>query len=98
MEQNTKVDRTKTVDLNPESANYAFEIANERGQSLLGWYHSHPIFIVEPSVIDVNNQKLYQKQWNRGNKPFVAMIVGTYNRYIKSATSLLKCFHLPLNK
>jgi len=97
MDSDGTIDRSKTVDLDPESAHEASNIAERRKQNILGWYHSHPIFIVEPSVIDVNNQKEYQKQWNSGNKPFMALIVGPYNKEIKTSTSLLKCFYLPKN-
>ena len=32
----------------------------KRGENVVGWYHSHPFFPVEPSLIDVRNHNLHQ--------------------------------------
>lgn len=83
--------------MDPESGRLAFNKAYERGQCIIGWYHSHPQFDVNPSNIDVNNHRLYQTTFNNEGKPFVALIVGTFSNLIESKgsfTSLLRCFHL----
>jgi len=87
------VDRTKTVELDPESAREQYRKIEERNQDLLGWYHSHPRFDVNPSHIDVANHDNMQTMFNQENKPFVGVIVGTYSNIIdhkSSFTSLLK--------
>ena len=94
-------DRTKTVEMNPESARLAYNKALNRDQSIIGWYHSHPQFEVDPSNIDVMNHNAYQAQFNKDNKPFMALIVGTYSQTIEPTglfTSLLKWFHLTEEK
>jgi len=96
--EDIEADRTKTVEMEPESAKFAHEKAVSRGQSVIGWYHSHPQFDVNPSNIDVNNHMQNQQIFDNDKKPFVALIVGTYSHLIDtkgSFTSLLKWFHLP---
>lgn len=91
-----KADRTKTVEMDPESGRLALEKANKRGQNLIGWYHSHPQFQVDPSNIDVSNHQTYQQNFERDGHPFVALIIGTYWTEIESKglfTSQLRCFH-----
>ena len=63
------------------------------GLKVLGWYHSHPSFQPDPSVVDCENQGNYQKLFHsidnfneqthlprEENCPFVGLIVGTYDR------------------
>lgn len=91
--ENIKADRTKTVEMDPESARMASDRATKKGQHILGWYHSHPQFDVNPSNIDVNNHRGYQQQWNNEQKPFVALIIGTFANIIDTKglfTSLFK--------
>ena len=52
------MDRAKTVEMDPESAEDARNTAEIRNQAILGWYHSHPIFDVNPSNIDIENQSM----------------------------------------
>ena len=35
-----------------------------RPEMVVGWYHSHPKFEVNPSHIDVINHETYQKMFN----------------------------------
>lgn len=82
--------------MDPESSQLAYVKADNRGQRLLGWYHSHPQFQVDPSNIDVNNHDNYQKLFEREGVPFVALIIGTYWNEIEAKglySSLLRCFH-----
>lgn len=90
-------DRTKTVEMDPESARLAHEKATDRSQLIIGWYHSHPQFEVDPSNIDVLNHKAYQNQFNNDACPFVALIVGTFAQTLETFedfTSLLNWFHV----
>ena len=59
---------------------------------MLGWYHSHPIFEVNPSNIDIDNQKQQQDMFfNDNEKPFVGFIVGPYWQNVMSD---LRCFYV----
>lgn len=58
----------------------------------MGWYHSHPVFKVEPSVVDIQNHEIYQKTFEAEGLPFVAVIIGPYHDQ-SSPDSLLKVFH-----
>eukprot|EP00347_Sterkiella_histriomuscorum_P005805 403355203 len=88
-----QVERQKNVDLCPVSANNARMIIQSRGQQVLGWYHSHPFFPVEPSLIDIRNHAVYQKNFDLENMPFVALIIGPYSTKNRNE-SLQKVFHL----
>lgn len=99
--ENIEADRSKTVEMDPESAREASNKAHDRDQNVIGWYHSHPMFDVNPSKIDVHNHQSNQTIFNNENKPFVGLIVGTYSKQIDSKTnytSLLKCFYLEFGK
>ena len=95
--ENTFQDRTKSVEMDPESSELNRKLAETRGQTIWGWYHSHPIFETSPSKIDIFNQHSYQHFFNSDcNKPFVAFIVGPYSPKLNSSKviSELKCFHV----
>lgn len=79
--------------MDPQDANKVFEIIENKGMSILGWYHSHPIFEVNPSNIDVNTHETYQSSFHKDNKPFIGVIVGPYSKIIDHKieyTSLIK--------
>lgn len=59
------VDYSKNVEMHSESAQNKAKEIEQKGLSLLGWYHSHPKFDVNPSHIDVSNHEAYQSQFNR---------------------------------
>lgn len=63
----------------------------------MGWYHSHPVFEVNPSNIDVSNHSFQQKIFEAEDKPFVALIIGPYNDNSLSEDIQLNCFHLNSN-
>jgi proteasome lid subunit RPN8/RPN11 len=53
---------------------------------VVGWYHSHPKFRPDPSVVDILNQQQYQcfsSDEEQGN-PFVGLIVSTYDPQLPS--------------
>ena len=76
--QNMK-ERQKNVELCPESAEKARHLISQNGQKIVGWYHSHPFFKVEPSNIDIRNHATYQSNFDKDNLPFVALITGPYS-------------------
>ena len=53
------VDYSRNVEMDPESATAQIKAIECKNQSLLGWYHSHPKFEVNPSHIDVINHEMY---------------------------------------
>ncbi len=64
---------------------------------VVGWYHSHPTFAPEPSLIDIENQHQYQQLMRNegtGSEPFVGLIVGTYDDSVKQPVSLFRYFHV----
>ena len=99
---NIDADRTKTVEMDPDSGSMAMMKAAERGQDIVGWYHSHPTFEVSPSNIDVENHKAYHELFANDQKPFVGFIVGPYYKDMDikrgMAHSLQKCFHLKVGE
>ena len=43
---------------------------------MVGWYHSHPRFMAEPSVADIENQRQYQTLFEDDAKDGPAPFVG----------------------
>ena len=78
--EKSKIDRTRNVEVDPESADIARKNSEENGEKLLAWYHSHPFFEVYPSQLDVANHWSYQSQWNKDNQPYVGLIIGPYTK------------------
>lgn len=48
------------VEMDPESEVAVSINISERGLSVVGWYHSHPHFQNNPSLVDVENQTRFQ--------------------------------------
>ena len=93
--EDTAADRSKSVEMDPESSQRVQRLAESRGQTIWGWYHSHPIFDTNPSNIDICNQNMYQKIFdNHDKKPFVGFIVGPYSPKLNSnkVVSEFTCF------
>ena len=44
----------------------------------LAWYHSHPIFDVNPSVTDLHTHGHWQQEFDRNQLPFLGVIIGPY--------------------
>lgn len=42
-------DRTKSVEMDPESLQETVRVIESRNQIVCSWYHSHPIFETNPS-------------------------------------------------
>lgn len=51
--EDTGMDRAKSVEMDPESSAFVIRLAESRNQTILGWYHSHPVFDTNPSKIDI---------------------------------------------
>ena len=52
---------------------------------------------MEPSIIDIKNHAVYQKNFDLDKLPFVALIIGPYSSK-KKTESLCKIFHLVKDK
>src|SRR3954468_11289933 len=67
------------VEMDPTSALEVRQRIVEQDLQVVGWYHSHPTFIPDPSLIDIHNQTNYQRLCRHpetGEEPFVGAIVG----------------------
>jgi proteasome lid subunit RPN8/RPN11 len=95
-EEKERIDRTRNVEMDAESAQNAMKIAEDRGEKILAWYHSHPIFEVYPSKVDIRNHTFYQESFKKDNHPFIAFIIGPYSKKVSksSCKSLLSSFHI----
>lgn len=83
------------MEMDPESAENARKKAEDNGEQILAWYHSHPFFEVFPSNVDIINHSNYQECFKKEDQPYVAIIIGPYTKRISKTTcrSLIKCFH-----
>lgn len=55
--------------------------------SVVGWYHSHPTFIPNPSLRDLETQSNFQQMFSKeSGKPFIALILSPYSTVIESST------------
>ena len=67
------------------------------GNLVVGWYHSHPTFVPNPSLRDLETQEEFQEMFKQGtNSPFIALILSPYSgpinpQHKKSLVSKFKC-------
>lgn len=67
---------------------------------VIGWYHSHPTFVPNPSLRDLETQGNYQGMFqNESNVPFIAIILSPYSgpcnpRHKHTLVSKFKCLML----
>ena len=84
-------DDLTNVEIDPASLISVQETAEGRGMRLVGWYHSHPYFRNQPSLVDVENQSRYQKMFGeagsknssssgRHGMPFIGGIITPYGK------------------
>jgi transcriptional regulator of NAD metabolism len=67
------------VEMDPTSECEVRQQIVDHQLQVVGWYHSHPTFLPDPSLVDIENQRNYQQlfrdvEWNE--EPFVGAIVG----------------------
>lgn len=76
----------------------ASERLAKSGYQVVGWYHSHPTFVPNPSLRDLETQAKYQELFAEGNKPFLALILNPYSTTNQSSktspVSKYKCLML----
>ncbi|CAO3564445.1 unnamed protein product [Mortierella alpina] len=85
------------VEMDPTSE---FEVRQEiekRNMRIVGWYHSHPTFTPDPSLVDIENQTSYQslfKDESSSEEPFVGAIVGPYDERLPGLSSVINWFYI----
>ena len=91
-------DGATDVEMDPVSELQVREVIRGRDLDVVGWYHSHPRFMAEPSVTDIENQRQYQTLFEDdakdGPAPFVGLIVGTYDQAATGPRSVFRYFHV----
>jgi proteasome lid subunit RPN8/RPN11 len=91
-------DGATDVEMDPVSELQVREVIRGRDLDVVGWYHSHPRFMAEPSVTDIENQRQYQSLFaddaTDGPAPFVGLIVGTYDQAATGPRSVFRYFHV----
>ncbi len=83
------------VELDPEAEFLAREVITSLNLQVVGWYHSHPKFRADPSLIDCQNQQQYQnfmKDEISGLEPFVGLIISTYDKQLTDGKSFHRWF------
>ncbi|RWS30373.1 histone H2A deubiquitinase MYSM1-like protein [Leptotrombidium deliense] len=66
-------------EMDPVSQAMASEKLAREGYNVVGWYHSHPTFLPNPSLRDLETQEKYQQLFAEGKQPFVALILSPYS-------------------
>ncbi|ORX59645.1 hypothetical protein DM01DRAFT_1333110 [Hesseltinella vesiculosa] len=97
------------VEMDPTSALETRQLIEDRDMVVVGWYHSHPTFIPDPSLVDIENQSNYQmlcrdhvdvpEEMNQqasttAIEPFVGAIVGPYDPLLPGSASVINWFHV----
>ncbi|RIA88950.1 hypothetical protein C1645_825508 [Glomus cerebriforme] len=90
------------VEMDPTSALEVQQTITDRNMQVVGWYHSHPIFQPDPSMVDLENQHNYQKLFRDekfNEEPFVGAIIGPYDPKLPGSLSVINWFYVSnLNK
>ncbi|KAF6198235.1 hypothetical protein GE061_007982 [Apolygus lucorum] len=68
-------------DMCPVSQCDAKESIGKKGLDVVGWYHTHPGSLPEPSPQDITSQGTYQSHFAESSVPFVGLILSPYTPY-----------------
>ena len=85
------------MEMDPVSELVVRDVIKTHAMDVVGWYHSHPRFVAEPSVTDIENQRSYQSLFHDealGLAPFIGLIVGTYDTNAPGPNSVFRYFHV----
>jgi len=82
--------------MDPVSQAEASDKIRQTGNCVVGWYHSHPTFVPNPSLRDLETQANFQEMFRDGNLPFIALILSPYSgscnlQQKKTLVSKFKC-------
>ena len=72
----------------------AKEALEQKAYQVVGWYHSHPTFVPNPSLRDLETQHNFQQLFSHERRPFVALILSPYCWSHHSLVSQFKCLWL----
>ncbi|KAF4521416.1 hypothetical protein B566_EDAN010573 [Ephemera danica] len=78
-------------DMCPVSQTEASEQLQGVGLEVVGWYHSHPTFLPNPSLQDLDTQLKVQTWFAKTDSPFVGFILSPYFHGNKTPASSFKC-------
>ncbi|RXG53870.1 Histone H2A deubiquitinase MYSM1 [Armadillidium vulgare] len=82
----------------PLSQKEAFVEIQEKGMEVVGWYHSHPSFVPNPSQKDLDTQSQFQKWFSKNGSPFIGLIISSYcPTPSASPASIIRTFILDTN-
>lgn len=90
-------DAHTNVEMDPDSELIVRHQILDAGLRVVGWYHSHPTFRPDPSIIDIENQTSYQKLFRdceSAEEPFVGAIVGPYDPALPGPVSAINWFYV----
>ncbi|KAJ1799665.1 hypothetical protein LPJ59_001670 [Coemansia sp. RSA 2399] len=90
-------DAHTNVEMDPDSEFVVRNQVIDTGLRVVGWYHSHPTFRPDPSIIDIENQTAQQKlsrDSDSTEEPFVGAIVGPYDAQLPGPVSVLNWFYV----
>ncbi|CAG8433844.1 9607_t:CDS:2 [Ambispora gerdemannii] len=88
------------VEMDPTSETEVREAIQARNMRVVGWYHSHPTFVPDPSIVDIENQKNYQNLFRdeaMNEEPFVGAIIGPYDPKLPSSLSVINWYYVSNN-
>ncbi|CAH0389186.1 unnamed protein product [Bemisia tabaci] len=89
-----KTDSSSNVhcDMCPVSQSDCSERIYAMGQEIVGWYHSHPTFLPDPSHQDIETQQGLQSWfWGSAGLPFVGFILSPFLKESQHQASMLRC-------
>ncbi|KAJ1894559.1 hypothetical protein LPJ66_005118 [Kickxella alabastrina] len=90
-------DAHTNVEMDPGSELVVRHQIMDAGLRVVGWYHSHPTFRPDPSIIDIENQTAYQALFRdneSSEEPFVGAIVGPYDSELPGPVSVFNWFYV----
>ncbi|KAJ2722386.1 hypothetical protein GGI07_003348 [Coemansia sp. Benny D115] len=90
-------DAHTNVEMDPGSELVVRHQIMDAGLRVVGWYHSHPTFRPDPSIIDIENQTAYQtlfRDSSSSEEPFVGAIVGPYDPQLPGPVSAINWFYV----
>jgi hypothetical protein len=83
------------VEMDPTSECEVRQAITDSNMSVVGWYHSHPTFRPDPSIVDLQNQRNYQQLFRdelMNEEPFVGVIIGVLNYSLGSTLNMFCIF------
>ncbi|ORX67815.1 hypothetical protein DL89DRAFT_275455 [Linderina pennispora] len=84
-------DAHTNVEMDPGEQLAVTQQINGNGLRVVGWYHSHPTFRPDPSIIDIENQTAMMAA---RIQPFVGAIVGPYDPEMPGPVSAFNWFYV----